>query len=171
MYYTGHGVQIDGENYFVPIDCEYKNSKAIFTETQLVGINAITDFMTANPSKTNIMILDACRSNPGFSKDVAGDGLTEVMAGNGTLIYGSYLEDTEDVMGAAWKVALFDTLAALLAAFVIIRHGSSRLHCLWRRPRPDVHLFAQPVRSHAKRTHCNGGVLCSRTVCKAFPPW
>lgn len=86
MYYTGHGVQIDGENYFVPIDCEYKNSKAIFTETQLVGINAITDFMTANPSKTNIMILDACRSNPGFSKDVAGDGLTEVMAGNGTLI-------------------------------------------------------------------------------------
>ena len=69
VYYTGHGVQIDGENYFVPIDCEYKNSKAIFTETQLVGINAITDFMTANPSKTNIMILDACRSNPGFSKD------------------------------------------------------------------------------------------------------
>ena len=42
------------------------------------------------------------------------------LAGNGTLIYGSYLEDTEDVMGAAWKVALFDTLAALLAAFVII---------------------------------------------------
>ena len=31
------------------------------------------------------------------------------LAGNGTLIYGSYLEDTEDVMGAAWKVALFDT--------------------------------------------------------------
>lgn len=31
VYYTGHGVQIDGENYFVPIDCEYKNSKAIFT--------------------------------------------------------------------------------------------------------------------------------------------
>ena len=23
VYYTGHGVQIDGENYFVPIDCEY----------------------------------------------------------------------------------------------------------------------------------------------------
>lgn len=86
VYYTGHGVQIDGKNYFVPIDCEYKNSKAIFTETQLVGINAITDFMTANPSKMNIMILDACRSNSGFSKDIVGNGLTEVMAGNGTLI-------------------------------------------------------------------------------------
>lgn len=86
VYYTGHGVQIDGENYFVPIDCESKSSKAIFTETQLVGINAITDFMTENPGKTNIMILDACRSNPGFSKSVVGTGLTEVMAGNGTLI-------------------------------------------------------------------------------------
>lgn len=42
------------------------------------------------------------------------------LAGNGTLIYGSYLSDQEDVIGAAWKVALFDTLAALLAAFVII---------------------------------------------------
>lgn len=42
------------------------------------------------------------------------------LAGNGTLIYGSYLSDREDVIGAARKVALFDTLAALLAAFVII---------------------------------------------------
>ena len=42
------------------------------------------------------------------------------LAGNGTLIYGSYLDDREDVTNAAWKVALFDTLAALLAALVII---------------------------------------------------
>lgn len=42
------------------------------------------------------------------------------LAGNGTLIYGSYLDDREDVTYAAWKVALFDTLAALLAALVII---------------------------------------------------
>lgn len=42
--------------------------------------------MTDNPSKTNIVILDACRSNPGFAKDIVGTGLTEVMAGNGTMI-------------------------------------------------------------------------------------
>lgn len=42
------------------------------------------------------------------------------LAGNGTVIYGSYLSDEEDVVGSAWKVALFDTLAALLAALVII---------------------------------------------------
>ncbi len=86
VYYSGHGVQIDGENYFVPIDCEYRTSKSIFKETQLVGINSITEFMTANPNKTNIMILDACRSTVNFSKDIVGTGLTEVNAGNGTLI-------------------------------------------------------------------------------------
>jgi uncharacterized caspase-like protein len=86
VYYSGHGVQIDGENYFVPIDCEYKPSKSIFKETQLVGINSITEFMTDNPNKTNIMILDACRSTVNFSKDIVGTGLTELKAGNGTLI-------------------------------------------------------------------------------------
>lgn len=42
------------------------------------------------------------------------------VAGNGTLIYGSYLSDSEDIPAAAGRVALFDTLAALLAALVII---------------------------------------------------
>ena len=42
------------------------------------------------------------------------------VAGNGTVIYGSYLGKHEDIPGAARNVALFDTLAALLAAFVII---------------------------------------------------
>ena len=42
------------------------------------------------------------------------------IAGNGTLIYGSYLSDDEDIPAAAGRVALFDTIAAMLAALVII---------------------------------------------------
>lgn len=42
------------------------------------------------------------------------------IAGNGTLIYGSYLSDGEDIPRSACNVAFFDTLAAVLAAFVII---------------------------------------------------
>lgn len=42
------------------------------------------------------------------------------LAGNGTIIYGSYLSDDVDVVASAWKVALFDTLAAMLAALVIV---------------------------------------------------
>ncbi len=42
------------------------------------------------------------------------------IAGNGTVIYGSYLSKSENVVTSARNVAIFDTLAALLAAFVII---------------------------------------------------
>ena len=42
------------------------------------------------------------------------------LAGNGTLIYGKYLDDNVDILDSAWKVALFDTIAAMLAALVII---------------------------------------------------
>lgn len=86
VYYAGHGVQIDGENYFVPVDCVYNSSKAIFIATALVGINTITDYMNAHPEKINIMILDACRSTPGFSRDIVGTGLAEIRAGSGTII-------------------------------------------------------------------------------------
>ncbi len=42
------------------------------------------------------------------------------LAGSGTIVYGSYLKKTEDVVKSAKNVALFDTLASLLAVFVII---------------------------------------------------
>lgn len=42
------------------------------------------------------------------------------VAGNGSVIYGSYLSKHEDIPTSARNVALFDTIAALLAAFVII---------------------------------------------------
>ena len=42
------------------------------------------------------------------------------IAGNGTLIYGSYLSDEENIPASAARVAFFDTLAAILAALVII---------------------------------------------------
>lgn len=42
------------------------------------------------------------------------------LAGSGTLVYGSYLKNTEDVTACAQNVAFFDTIAALLAALVII---------------------------------------------------
>lgn len=42
------------------------------------------------------------------------------LAGSGTIVYGSYLKKTEDVVESAKNVALFDTLASLLAVFVII---------------------------------------------------
>lgn len=86
MYYTGHGVQIDGENYFVPIDCTYNPVKAVFIASSLVGVNTITQYMNEHEEKTNILILDACRSGLSFVKNIGNTGLAEISAGNGTII-------------------------------------------------------------------------------------
>lgn len=86
VYYTGHGVQIDGENYFVPIDCGYNASKAIFIGNSLVNVNVVTEYMNSHPEKTNIIIMDACRTAPNFSRDLIGTGLAEIRAGSGTIV-------------------------------------------------------------------------------------
>lgn len=67
------------------------------------------------------------------------------VAGNGTLIYGSYLSDEEDIPAAAGRVALFDTLAALLAALVIIpAMATAGAQLNQGGPRLNVHLPACP---------------------------
>ena len=42
------------------------------------------------------------------------------LAGSGTVVYGSYLDEGEDVVTCARRIAIFDTLAALLASMVVI---------------------------------------------------
>ena len=86
MYYTGHGVQIDGENYFVPVECTYSPIKKVFIASSLVDVTAITDYINEHEEKTNILILDACRSGLSFSRDIGSTGLAEISAGNGTII-------------------------------------------------------------------------------------
>lgn len=55
--------------------------------------------------------MDFCLGQAFFSLSVAGSG---------TVIYGSYLSKDEDIPSSARNVAVFDTMAALIAAFVII---------------------------------------------------
>lgn len=68
------------------------------------------------------------------------------IAGNGTVIYGSYLSEEEDVVSSARNVAFFDTLAALLAALVIIPGMAvGRRRTIVRRTGADVYLSAECV--------------------------
>lgn len=86
LYYSGHGIQIDGENYIVPIDCNPVDNKSILINTGLIPISIITDYMASNPRKTNIIILDACRNAPTFSKNIMQGGLAEIKSGQGTFV-------------------------------------------------------------------------------------
>jgi hypothetical protein len=77
MFYAGHGLQIDGENYLVPVDIDPKREADI--PLQAVRLNDILNTLTSVPSKSRIILLDACRNNPfpSISK-TTGRGLAQV---------------------------------------------------------------------------------------------
>jgi Caspase domain len=79
VFYAGHGLQIDGENFLVPIDIDPKREADI--PIQAVRLNDILNTLTSVPSRMRILMLDACRNNPfpDISK-TAGGGLAIVDA-------------------------------------------------------------------------------------------
>src|SRR6195256_866582 len=72
VFYAGHGLQIDGENFLVPVDVDPKRESDI--PIQAVRLNDILNTLTSVPSKMRILMLDACRNNPfpDISKSASG---------------------------------------------------------------------------------------------------
>ncbi len=62
VFYAGHGLQIDGENFLVPVDVDPKREADI--PMQAVRLNDILNTLTSVPSKMRFLLLDACRNNP-----------------------------------------------------------------------------------------------------------
>jgi len=68
FYYSGHGVQNKGENYLIPTDTEKEILQSeVNLRFKAVPAAIITDTMNEAGNRLNIVILDACRSNP-YSK-------------------------------------------------------------------------------------------------------
>ncbi|WP_040620127.1 caspase family protein [Rhodovulum sp. PH10] len=85
VYYAGHGVQIDGENFLVPVDARIEREADV--TFQAVRLTDLMNALAAIPSKTRIVMLDACRNNP-FSAigKVTGRGLAIVDAPAGSIV-------------------------------------------------------------------------------------
>lgn len=86
FYYAGHGLEIGGKNYFVPIDAVATSVSEI--KRNCVSANAIIYSIKSAEADANIIILDACRSNPFtlVSATEKHDGLALMDAPPGTII-------------------------------------------------------------------------------------
>ncbi len=85
FFFAGHGLQVGGENYIVPIDAHISNLDDI--EQEAVNLNRITGEMDYAKNDMNIIILDACRNNPfEGSESASGKGLASLTAPSGTII-------------------------------------------------------------------------------------
>jgi uncharacterized caspase-like protein len=92
FFYAGHGLQVDGRNYLVPVDATLEDASGLDFET--VRLDLVHGTME-RASTTNLLFLDACRDNP-LSRNLAralgtrsaaiGKGLAAVESGEGTLI-------------------------------------------------------------------------------------
>ncbi len=86
FYYAGHGLQVRGENYLVPVAANPE--KAADVDFQMLDANLVLRQMADAGTKLNLMILDACRNNPfgGRGTRSADGGLATMQAPEGTLI-------------------------------------------------------------------------------------
>jgi hypothetical protein len=103
FFYAGHGLQVRGRNYLVPIDAEI-DSEAV-TRVAAVDVDLLLEQMAEAKNRVNVVILDACRNNP-FERRLRGAarGLAAIDAAQGTLIAyatapGSVAADGEGVNG------------------------------------------------------------------------
>src|ERR1051326_2774226 len=86
IHYSGHGMQIRGENYLIPVDFD-ATSEAI-AERQGYPVSSLVEHLGSKRAKLNILVLDACRNNPFLpTRSVAG-GLAGMEA---TKVTGTYI--------------------------------------------------------------------------------
>jgi Caspase domain len=84
IYYAGHGVQLAGENYLVPIDARIAAPSDLPDNT--VRLVDVMGTLETIPSRMRIVVLDACRNNPFPNVDDAGRGLAIVDAPSGSIV-------------------------------------------------------------------------------------
>ena len=100
FFYAGHGLQVNGRNYLVPIDAKLEQPGDLALDT--VDMNTVLAQMEAE-KRVNLIFLDACRDNPlsrslarslGTRSAAVGTGLAAVQSAIGTLIAYATQPDT-----------------------------------------------------------------------------
>jgi caspase domain-containing protein len=101
FYYAGHGVQVNGSNYLVPVGANPTREADV--DFQMVDINLVLRQMQGSGTRLNMVVLDACRNNPFGARGLrsANGGLAQMRAPEGTLISyatqpGSVAQDGSD---------------------------------------------------------------------------
>jgi len=90
VYYAGHGIELDGQNYLIPVDAKLDSDRRVLFET--VPLDHVVE-ATAGARKFRLVILDACRNNPFLqtmtrvaSTRSIGRGLSRVEPQGGVLV-------------------------------------------------------------------------------------
>jgi len=89
VYYAGHGVQVNNENYLLPTEEIYTTQTEVIEYA--VSVQSVLRALKSKSSQVNILVLDACRDNPfesewNTTRSLKGDGLAKIPPPTGSLI-------------------------------------------------------------------------------------
>lgn len=133
FYYAGHGMQVRGRNYLIPINADIEREDEV--EDGALDANFVLAKMESARNPLNLMILDACRNNP-FARAFrsSAQGLAQMDAPAGTLVAfatapGSVAADGEGENGVYTKHLLENIARAgvpIEQVFKEVRRGVAR---------------------------------------------
>ena len=117
FYYSGHGIEVGGDNRIIPVDAHLKSATDLEVET--VSVETVMSYMQKN-SKVQLVYLDSCRNNPFPSQSflvgpdkqtaVAGVGLAPQISDLGSLVAFSTLPGEVAVDGTGDKSPFTDAM-------------------------------------------------------------
>ncbi len=131
FYYAGHGIQVDGSNYFPNVDSNFKDLQAV--QRGSIRLNDILKEINSTKPKAAVVVLDACRDNPyellTSSKD-SFKGLARAVSPPGTVIFyatrpGSVASDGRGDNGLFTEVLLKEISNPQLPLELLFRRVSS----------------------------------------------
>jgi len=80
VFYAGHGIQVDGQNYLLPTDARLSNERDL--KWDAVPLDYVMD-ESARAGRLRMVLLDACRDNPLASQMASSMGTRSVAVGRG----------------------------------------------------------------------------------------
>jgi hypothetical protein len=124
LFYAGHGVQIAGTNYMLPVDMRLNDPSQ--ATLQAVSLTQVVEQYL--PGKTKLVFLDACRDNPLMASGSRGvsKGLAPISVSEGTLIAyatkdGQTADDGTGQVNSPFTAALLEHLADPEDIAVVLR--------------------------------------------------
>ncbi len=131
FYYAGHGIQVDGSNYFPNVDADFKDLRAV--QRASIKLNDVLSAISSVKPKASVVVLDACRDNP---FDAAADtkdgprGLARAVSPPGSVIFyatrpGSTASDGRGDNGLFTEILLKEISNPQLPLELLFRRVSS----------------------------------------------
>ncbi len=125
FYYSGHGFQVNGRNYLIPIDADIQTLHD--TEIEAMDLGRVINSMNTDGGTLNIVILDACRTNP-FAhnyRSIGTYGFAKMSAPKGTIISyatspGKTAADGSGIYGV-YTESLLNNIRIMVALMVYLK--------------------------------------------------